>query len=278
MRSEHVDQAVLKKRYRSSLYEDRIRELIKEGTILISTEGAICGQANGLAVHSIGDYTFGRPSRITARTAIGRHGIVNVEREIKLSGKIHSKGVLIIAGYLNGRYAQKKPLALTASITFEQSYDEIEGDSASSTELYTLLSSLSGLPLKQNLAVTGSVNQWGEIQPVGGVTHKIEGFFKACKVKGLSGDQGVIIPSSNVKHLMLEEEVIEAVKAGLFHIFAVSTIDEGIELLTGVKAGSMLPDGGYEPDSVHDRVDRKLAEYACSLHPYEERKIENGEK
>ncbi|MGE5707309.1 MAG: Lon protease family protein [Bacteroidota bacterium] len=267
---EHVQHAIDKKRYRSSLVEDRIHELIQDDTILISTEGGIVGQANGLSVQMMGDYMFGRPSRITARTAIGRHGLVNVEREIKLSGKIHSKGVLIIAGYLNGKYAQKRPLALSASLTFEQLYDEVEGDSASSTELYTILSSLSGLPLKQNLAITGSVNQRGEIQPIGGVTHKIEGFYRVCKAKGLTGEQGVIIPESNIKHLMLEEEVIEAVRQGRFHIYAIKTIDEGIELLTGVPAGSQLPDGTWEPGTVHALVDQKLGEYAKLMQAYSE--------
>lgn len=267
---EDVNEAIRQKKYRASLYEDRVQELIEDETLYISTEGAICAQANGLSVHTLGDYSFGRPSRITARTALGRHGIVNIEREIKLSGKIHSKGVLIIAGYLNGTYAQKVPLALTASITFEQMYDEIEGDSASSTELYVLMSALSGLPLKQNLAVTGSVNQRGEIQPVGGVTHKIEGFFRVCKAKGLTGDQGVIIPASNVKHLMLDHEVLDAIQEGKFHIYAVTSIDEGIELLTGVSAGKMRPDGSYEPDTVHAMVETRLKDYAKTMQAFSE--------
>ena len=215
---------------------------------------------NGLAVLDLGDYSFGKPSRITAQTFMGGKGVINVERESKLSGSIHDKGVLILQGYLGAIYAQKRTLALTASITFEQNYSGVDGDSASSTELYAILSSLSELPIRQGLAVTGSVNQRGEIQPIGGVNEKIEGFFEVCKEKGpLTGDQGVLIPHQNVRNLMLRDDVIEAVKEGKFHIYPVRTVDEGIALLTGVPAGEPDPEtGAYPPATVHGHVERKL--------------------
>ncbi len=249
--AEDVDRAIAKREYRSSLLEERIRELIADGTIMIDVEGAREGQVNGISVLDLGDYSFGKPSRVTARVSLGRGRVQSIEREIELSGPIHSKGFLILSGYLAGKYAQERPLALGATITFEQSYDEVEGDSASSTELYALLSALAGLPLKQGIAVTGSVNQHGEVQAVGGVTRKIEGFYAACKVKGLTGEQGVIVPAANVPNLMLSDEVVEAVRAGTFHVWAVHTIDEGIELLTGVPA-----------DDVHARVEERLSGYA----------------
>ncbi len=266
--AEDVEKAIQHKEYRSNLVEERVQEYIRDGTIMIDTEGAMVSQVNGLSVADLGDYSFGKPSRITARTSLGGQGVVNIERETKLSGPIHSKGVLILSGYLSGKYAQDYPLALSATLTFEQVYDEVEGDSASSTELYALLSALSGLPLKQGIAVTGSVNQKGEIQAVGGVTRKVEGFFEVCKAKGLTGEQGVILPEANVKNLMLKDEVIQAVKEGRFHLWSVRTVDEGIELLTGVPAGQQAPDGTYPEGTVHQRVDAKLREYARRLKEY----------
>lgn len=257
-----VDAAIAKRIYRSNLIEERIREMIDNGTIMIDTTGARAGQINGLSVLNLGDYEFGQPSRITARVSLGRGNIVSVEREIELSGAIHSKGVLILSGYLRGSYGEHMPLAVSATITFEQSYGGVDGDSASSTELYALLSALSGLPLPQGIAVTGSVNQYGDVQAVGGVTHKIEGFFAVCKAKGFSGDQGVMIPASNVPTLMLDEEVVQAVREGTFSIWQVSSIDEGIELLTGVPAGERQEDGSYPEGTVHRMVEDRLLHLA----------------
>jgi len=260
-----IKRALEEKTYRSNLFEERIQELIAEGTLLVDTEGAEAGQVNGLSVIQFAEYTFGRPSRVTARIFMGRGGMVNIEREVKLSGPIHDKGVLILTGYLGGKYAQDKPLSFSASICFEQSYEGVEGDSASSTELYALLSALSGVPIKQGIAVTGSVNQLGRIQPIGGVNHKIEGFFAVCKIKGLTGDQGVIVPKSNERNLMLKDEVVEAVKDGKFHIWSVETIDQGIELLTGVPAGERQPDGTYPEGSINFLVEKRLKELVESL-------------
>ena len=262
VRGQDVQKAIDQKIYRSNLMEKRVQEMIAEGTLMISTQGTVPGQINGLSVQSLGDYAFGRPSRITARTFFGQNGVTDIERETKMSGRIHSKGVLVLSGYLAGKYAQDRPLSLSASLTFEQMYDEVDGDSASSTELYALLSSLAGLPLRQDMAVTGSVNQRGEIQPIGGVNEKIEGFFEVCKAAGLTGEQGVMIPESNRKHLMLRDEVVQAVKDGRFHIYAVKTIDEGIELLTGRQAGKIRPDGTYPIGTVNNLVDQRLREYA----------------
>ncbi|HDN84310.1 MAG TPA: ATP-dependent protease, partial [Candidatus Aerophobetes bacterium] len=233
-------------------------EMIEEGTLYIDTDGAKVGQVNGLAVYSYGEFMFGKPSRITAQTFIGNKGVINIEREAKLSGKTHDKGVLILSGYLGGKYGGKTPLALSATLTFEQSYSYVEGDSASAAELFAILSSLAELPIKQGIAVTGSVNQKGEIQPIGGVNEKIEGFFDTCKRKGLTGNQGVIIPRSNVKNLMLKKEVVEAVKEGKFHIYPISTVDEGIEILTGVAAGKRGPDGLFPEGTVNRKVEDKL--------------------
>ncbi|MBI4320390.1 MAG: AAA family ATPase [Chloroflexi bacterium] len=269
--AQHVDQAVEKKEYRSNLVEEKIRQLIREGTIYIDATGAVPGQINGLSVIDLGDYYFGRPNRITAMTSAGAAGLINIEREARLSGRIHNKGMMILGGYLAAKFAQDKPLSLSATITFEQSYEEVEGDSASSTELYCLLSSLSDLPLKQNIAVTGSVNQKGEIQPIGGVNKKIEGFFAVCKEKGLTGDQGVIIPAANAKNLMLRQEVVQAVRDGLFHIYAVKTVEEGIELLTGVPAGALKKDGRYPEGTVYYLVDKRLREYAQRLKEFQRR-------
>ena len=258
----HIKKALDEKVYRSNLLDEKIKEMIQRGIILIDTSGSRVGQVNGLSVISLGDFDFGQPSRITASLGLGRKGIIDIERESKLGGQIHTKGVMIISGYLENKYAQDKPLSLSCRLVFEQSYGGVDGDSASSTELYAILSALSGLPLKQNLAVTGSVNQEGQVQAIGGVNEKIEGFYKTCKVKGLKGDEGVIIPKSNVQHLMLNEEVVDAVKQGRFHIYPVETIDEGIEILTGVSAGSVRTDGSYEPGSIHYRANKRLAEMA----------------
>ncbi len=261
----HVQQALDEKIYRHNLMDEHIRELIRRGTLMIDIEGSVAGQVNGLSVYTLGDVMFGRPSRITARTYMGRSGVINIERESKLSGNIHDKGVLILNGYLGWKYAQQRPLSLSASLCFEQSYEGIEGDSASSTELYALLSSISGVPLKQNIAVTGSVNQKGEIQPIGGVNYKIEGFFHVCRARGLTGEQGVLIPASNVENLMLHEDVVEAVQQGKFHVYAISNIDQGIEILTGVPAGERQPDGNYPEGTINYLVDKRLIEIANGL-------------
>lgn len=256
----HIKKAIEEKRNRSNKYEERLQEMFAQGKFLIDTDDEKVGQVNGLAVLAVGDYAFGKPTRITANTYLGKSGVVNIERETKMSGTSHTKGVLILSGYLGEKYAQKQPLTLTASLTFEQMYEGVDGDSASSTELYAILSSLSGLPIKQYIAVTGSVNQKGEIQPIGGATQKIEGFFAVCKLHGLTGKQGVMIPHQNIDDLTLSDEILDAVREGKFHIYPVKTIDEGIEILTGVEAGQ-LQDGEYPENTVHYLVSRKLKEY-----------------
>jgi predicted ATP-dependent protease len=228
------------------------------------------GQVNGLSVLQLGEFEFGRPSRITAKTGMGRAGIVNIEREASMSGPSHNKGVLILGGYLLGKFAQTKPLVLSATVTFEQSYGGVDGDSASSTEVYAILSSLSGVPIRQDIAVTGSVNQHGEIQPIGGVNLKIEGFFDVCRARGLTGKQGVMIPHQNVSELMLRHDVVEAVRQGQFHVYAVRTIDEGITLLTGKPAGTRTKSGRFNPGSINDLVDAKLKEFARQKKKFEE--------
>lgn len=265
VKAEHIAKAIDEKRYRANKYEDKYQEMFTEGKLLIDTDGGEVGQVNGLAVIAAGEYAFGKPSRITANTYLGKGGVINIERETKMSGTSHTKGVLILSGYLGQKYAQKQPLTLSASLTFEQTYDGVDGDSASSTELYAILSSLSGLPIKQSIAVTGSVNQKGEIQPIGGATQKIEGFFEVCKVKGLTGTQGVMIPWQNVDDLSLNDEVIQAVKAGKFHIYPVKTINEGIEILTGVSAGELTPEGVYPKGTVHELASAKLKAYTEML-------------
>ena len=230
--------------------------------LLIDTEGFKVGQINGLTVMSIGDYSFGLPARITANTYVGKNGIIDIEREVEMSGSSHSKGILILSGYLGEMFAQDMPLSLTASLCFEQLYNGVDGDSASSTELYAILSSLSGIPINQSIAVTGSVNQKGEIQPIGGVNEKIEGFFKICKTRGLKGLHGVMIPKLNEKNLNLSDEVVEAVKQGLFHIYAISTIEQGIEILTGVPAGKRDESGRFTSGSVNSLAYAKLKKYA----------------
>ncbi len=252
-------------RYRSNLIEEETQQPITDGTITIEVEGEVVGQINGLTVIEYGEYQFGHPSRISARIYVGRSGVMVIEREVHLSGRIHNKGVLTLEGYLHGQYATKEPLSLAASLSFEQNYSEIEGDSASSTELYALLSALADLPIKQGVAVTGSVDQQGRVQPVGGVQYKIEGYFDICQARGLTGEQGVMIPAANVKNLMLREDVVAACREGQFHIWAVGTIDEGLELLTGVKAGRRGKRGEFTKNSVHARVAAKLKSIAEQL-------------
>ena len=261
----HVDKAYEEKIGRVKLIEDKIQELIEDGTIMIDTEGAVVGQVNGLSIYDMGDYSFAKPSRITAETSMGRAGIINIEREAKLSGKTHDKGVLILEGYFRGKYAQDKPLTMSSSICFEQSYGGVDGDSASSTEVYAILSSLSGLPLRQDIAVTGSVNQKGEIQPIGGANQKIEGFYDVCKAKGLTGNQGVMIPSLNVPDLMLRKDIVQSASDGKFHIYPVGTIDRGMTILTGIEAGEKDKEGNYPPGMVNFLVDEKLKSIAKGL-------------
>lgn len=273
-----VEKAIEERIYRSNLIQERINDLIAKGVLCIDTEGEVVGQVNGLAVISLGDFAFGRPNRITVSVGLGREGIIDIERESKLGGRIHTKGVMILGGFLADRYAQDKPLALSARLVFEQSYEEVEGDSASSTELYALLSALSGLPIRQGIAVTGSVNQKGQVQAIGGVNQKVEGFFQICQAKGLTGAQGVIIPESNLSNLMLKEEVVQAAREGKFHIWPVKTIDEGIEILTGQQAGQKRADLTFEPDTVNDRVNRRLQELARQLRDFmKEEGREKGE-
>ena len=255
---EHVIKAIEHKQYRTGLYHDKLLRAFGDGIFRIDTDGESIGQINGLSVIDLNDSRFGHPSRITANVFMGQEGVVNIEREVKMTGPIHNKGLMILSSYLGRKYAQDMPLSLSAHITFEQNYSGIEGDSASSTELYCLLSALSGLPLKQGIAVTGSVDQFGNIQPIGGVNEKIEGFFEFCKLTGLTGNQGVMIPESNIRHLMLNPEVINAVRDKKFSIWAVKTIDEGIELLTGVRAGRQKKNGSYSDDTVHGLVKARL--------------------
>ncbi len=260
----HIEKAVEERFERVSLVEDKIQEMIEEGTLMIDTSGSKVGQVNGLSVYSLGQFYFGKPTRITATTAVGRAGVINIEREADLSGRTHNKGVLILAGYLRNKYAKNKPFALSASLAFEQSYSGVDGDSASSTEVYAILSSLSNLPLRQDIAVTGSLNQKGEIQPIGAVNEKIEGFYDVCKSKKLTGKQGVIIPKENIKNLMLRRDIVEVAEKGNFHIYPVETIDEGIEILTSIKAGKQKKDGSFEKDTVNYLVDKELERLAES--------------
>ena len=255
---EHVRKAIEKKYFRSNLIEEHVLRAYHEKVVLVETEGAKVGQINGLAVVNIGDHAFGHPTRITANVFMGQSGIVNIEREVKLTGPIHNKGLLTLSSYLGRKYAQDMPLALSARLAFEQSYDGIEGDSASSTELYCLLSALAEIPIRQGIAVTGSVDQFGMIQPIGGVNEKVEGFFNVCHHRGLTGDQGVLIPSQNVANLMLNHKILDAVQEGLFHVWAIKTIDEGIEILTGESAGTPEDSGEYPENSVHRRVRERL--------------------
>lgn len=272
----HVDKALEERKKRLSLLADRIEELIQEDVLLIDTEGTVVGQINGLAVYDMGDFSFGRPSRITARTYLGKQGVINIERESRLSGRIHDKGVLIMSGYLGYRYAQDKPLSMSATVCFEQSYEGVEGDSASLAETCAVLSELAEIPLRQDIAVTGSINQKGEVQAIGGVNEKIEGFFHICQARRLTGRQGVIIPKSNVQHLMLSEEVVEAVRRGEFEIYAVSSVDEAMEILTGFPAGRKV-NGVFEKGTVNYQIDQKLRKINELLRGFEEKREKKEE-
>lgn len=278
VRESHVDKALEARIYRSNMIEEHIQEMIDRGTLMIDADGEVLGQVNGLSLYNLGDYLFGKPSRITASTSMGRAGIINIERESDMSGSTHNKGVLILSGYLRKKYAQDKPLTISASIAFEQSYGGVDGDSASSTEIYALLSSLSEVPVKQYIAVTGSVNQKGEIQAIGGVNQKIEGFYDCCRKKKITKKQGVIIPESNVKDLMLRKDLVEAVKKGQFHIYPVKTIDEGIEILSGKKAGGKKAAGTYPKGTINYLVDKKLRELAEGLKRFGDKENEEKKK
>jgi predicted ATP-dependent protease len=257
-----VGEAIARRIDRSNLVEERIDELIADGTLMISVDGERVGQVNGLAISELGDYRFGRPTRITATTAPGPGDVLSIDRETELSGAIHDKGFLALRGYLEQRYGGRAPLALSASVTFEQSYGSVECDSAASAELYALLSSLAGAPLRQGIAVTGSVDQHGDVQAIGAVNEKIEGFYAVCRRSGLTGEQGVIIPLTNVHRLMLGDDVVDAVAAGRFHIWAVGTIDPALELLTGVPAGERTADGEFPEGTIHRRVEERLLSLA----------------
>lgn len=267
--AEQVQQALESKIERHNLTETKIREMIEQKQLFISTRGTRVGQVNGLSVLEVGGYAFGKPVRITATASLGKSGIINIEREANLSGRFHDKGMHILSGYLRRTFAQDKPLSLAASVCFEQSYSGVDGDSASSTEIYALLSALGDIPIRQDLAVTGSVNQQGDIQPIGGVNEKIEGFYDVCKLEGLTGNQGVLIPSENVEDLMLRDEVIEAVAKSQFHIYPVSTVEQGIEILTGVHAGQRSSSGKFETGTVFGKVDARLHDMAVALHKFE---------
>jgi len=257
-----VEQAIDAQVYRASRLRERALEQVQRGNILLDTTGGKVGQVNGLSVIQLGRFPFGHPNRITARVRLGRGEVVDIEREVHLGGPIHSKGVLILASFMGARYSANRPLSLHASLVFEQSYSGVEGDSASSAELYALLSALADVPINQSLAVTGSVNQNGEIQPIGGVNEKIEGFFDVCRVRGFTGEQGVIIPATNVKDLMLRRDVVEAVKAKKFHVYSAKTVDEGMEILTAVPAGSRDETGQFPGGTINHRVEARLAEFA----------------
>ena len=268
MRRKDVQHAIEAADHRADRIRERLQEENERGTLHIDTTGTKEAQVNGLSVIQLGNFSFGQPSRITARVRIGGSKVIDIEREVKLGGPIHSKGVLILSSYLGSYYSVDYPLSLTASLVFEQSYGEVEGDSASSAELYALISALSDIPVNQSLAVTGSVNQHGEIQPIGGVNEKIEGFFDVCGKRGLNGEQGVIIPASNSRHLMLRNDVCKAVEEGKFMVYSVETIDDGIELLTGMSAGQRDENGQFPADSINHLVQSKLTEYATKMHDY----------
>jgi predicted ATP-dependent protease len=257
-----VQKAIDAQIFRADRVREQVQESIQRDIVLIDTRGEQMGQINGLSVLQLADFAFGRPSRITARVWMGKGNVVDIEREVELSGPIHSKGVLILSAFLGERYAKETPLSLSASLVFEQSYGGVEGDSASSAELYALLSAITGLPLKQAVAVTGSVNQHGQVQAIGGVNYKIEGFFDICRQQGLTGEQGVLIPASNVQHLMLRQDVIDAVEEGTFHVYAVETINQGIEFLTGLPAGERDEEGNFPEGTVNYLVEERLIELA----------------
>ena len=265
MTGEHVVKALEERVYRVSRIEDILQEMMVEDTLIVNTSGEKVGQVNGLAVLDLGDYSFGKPSRISAKSYVGRAGVVNIERETKMSGRIHEKAIMIITSYLGSKYAVNKPISLSASITFEQLYEMIEGDSATCAELYALLSSISGVPLKQSFALTGSMDQNGDVQPIGGVNEKIEGFYHLCKIRGLDGSHGVIIPQRNVKHLMLKQEVVDAVKEGIFSIYAISKVEEGLEFLTGMPAGELKEDGTYPEGTVNYLIMKRFEEISKAL-------------
>ena len=275
MKGEHVQKALDEKIYRTNRIEERLREFILEGTLIVDTEGEEVGQVNGLAVIDLGDYSFGKPSRITARTYAGKAGVVNIERETKMSGRIHEKAILIIENYLGSKYATKKPISLSASITFEQLYEMVEGDSATCAELYALLSSIANIPLKQGIAVTGSMDQIGDVQPVGGINEKVEGFFTLCNIRGLDGDQGVIIPRRNIKNLMLKNDVVDAVKEGQFSIYPIDRVEEGLEILTGMPPGDLKEDGTYPEGTINYLIVKRLTEISEAM---KEKKEEEKEK
>ena len=270
--ADDVQQAIDAQIYRSDRLRERAQEAILRETFLIDTEGENIGQVNGLSVAQLGDFAFGRPTRITAQVRMGKGEVVDIEREVELGGPIHSKGVLILSSFLGARYAADYPLSLSASLVFEQSYGGVEGDSASMAELCALLSALADVPVRQSLAMTGSVNQHGQAQPICGVNEKIEGFFDVCKTRGLTGEQGVIIPASNVQHLMLRQDVVEAVKKGQFSVYAVETVDQAIELLTGVPAGKRRKDGSFTPGSINQLVETRLIGFAEKQRAFEKEK------
>jgi lon-related putative ATP-dependent protease len=277
VREEHVEKALKEKLYRTNRIEERLQEMIIEGTLIIDTEGEKVGQINGLAVLDMGDYRFGKPSRITARTFAGKAGVINIERETKMSGKIHEKAILIITNYIGSTYAKRKPISFSGSITFEQLYDMVEGDSASCAELYVLLSSLADIPLKQNVAVTGSMDQNGDVQPIGGVNEKIEGFFDLCKARGMEGTHGVVIPGKNVRHLMIKKEVVDAVKEGKFVIHPIDRVEEGLEIFTGMPAGELSADGTYPEGTLNFLIAKRLEELSAALKEKKEEKDKDKE-
>ncbi|MFH0933489.1 MAG: ATP-binding protein [Nitrospirota bacterium] len=274
----HVQKAIDERIYRINRIEERLREMILEGTLIVDTEGEKVGQVNGLAVLDLGDYSFGKPSRITARAYAGKAGVVNIERETKMSGKIHEKAILIIANYLGSKYATKKPISLSASITFEQLYDVVEGDSATCAELYALLSSIANVPLKQGIAVTGSMDQNGDVQPVGGINEKIEGFYDLCKFRKIDGSQGVIIPRRNIKNLMIKKELVDAMKEGKFTIYPIDRVEEGLEILTGMPAGALTEDGTYPEGTVNYLIVKRLTEISEAMKEKKEEEKEKEEK
>ncbi|MFN2304650.1 MAG: S16 family serine protease, partial [Anaerolineales bacterium] len=274
---EDVESAIDAKIQRADRLREKLQESILRNINLISTDGEQIGQINGLSIFSLGSFMFGKPTRITAQTSIGKGQVIDIEREVEMGGPIHSKGVLILAGFLKGRYAQDVPLSLSASLVFEQSYGGVDGDSASSTELYALLSSITEVPLKQSLAVTGSINQLGQIQAIGGVNQKIEGFYDICKKRGLTGEQGVLIPAANVKHLMLRKDVVESVEGGEFHIYPVYHIDEGIQILTGIPAGERREDGSFPEGTINWMVQKRLEEMAKKLTEFRKKEGVQGD-
>ncbi|MFH0777612.1 MAG: Lon protease family protein, partial [Candidatus Eisenbacteria bacterium] len=268
--SAHVEKAIEEKIYRVRLIEEKIQELIERGVLMVDIEGAKVGQLNGLSIYDLGDHAFARPSKITSQTSMGRAGIINIEREANLSGKTHDKGVFILSGYIRATYAKDRPLTLSASLCFEQSYAGVEGDSASAAELFAFLSSLSEIPLRQDIAVTGSINQMGEIQPIGGVNEKIEGFFDVCRAKGLTGSQGVVIPKRNLEDLMLRRDVVRAVEEGKFHVYAITRVEDGLEILTGMPAGERGPRGKFPQGTVNYSVEEKLAQMSEKMKEFGE--------